>query len=590
MNKKIIIFCIMFVFITSSLVPIVPGDKIEVEKQDKYLSDLDFLSCDNSYSSNMFLQRKYFEQEHIKNNEDRNLVNPTESSVIVTNNGPISAPWPMFSHDIRHTGRSPFSTLNNPLTEKWRYFCEGMIMETPIIDNNGTIYIQGYDCFDGKPYFFKAINPNGTVKWILKTGDITGSSPAIADDGTIYVGSWDDYLFAVNQDGTLKWKFNSANAGIFSSPVIASDGTIYFGTLWSLGAGGKIHAVNPNGIEIWRYQTGYAITSSPAIGNDGTIYIGSDDTYLYAMYPNGTLRWQFKTGDWVAGSPSVAEDGTIYFPSYDNYLYALNPDGTLKWKFNTGYGAAGAPVIGADDTIYVGTDKVYAIYPNGVLKWSFDYGSDRYIGWSSPAISADGTIYVGVSSDNYGSGEILAINSDGTERWRERLGDSDLIDSSPSIGADGTVYIGTSYDLEFYPGWWTGVCCLHAFGKVDSNTPPEKPTISGSPYCEFEETYILYVSANDTDNNPVSFYIGWGDGAYDNVGSFASGEPRLLRHNWLKSGNLIIKVKAKDEFGGESNIASLTVSVTKDRAINSFLLKFLDQFPLLQKLVLHLIN
>ena len=59
-------------------------------------------------------------------------------------------------------------------------------------------------------------------------GLIWHSCPAIAEDGTIYFGAWDNNLHAVNPDGTSKWKFG-ANADIVSSPAIDEDGTIYFG-------------------------------------------------------------------------------------------------------------------------------------------------------------------------------------------------------------------------------------------------------------------------------------------------------------------------------------------------------------------------
>ena len=38
------------------------------------------------------------------------------------------------------------------------------------------------------------------------------SSPAVGADGTIYVGSSDDNLYAVNPDGTQKWKFTTAGS------------------------------------------------------------------------------------------------------------------------------------------------------------------------------------------------------------------------------------------------------------------------------------------------------------------------------------------------------------------------------------------
>jgi len=58
--------------------------------------------------------------------------------------------------------------------------------------------------------------------------------PATALDETIYVGSLDHYLYAINPDGTLKWKYKTGGA-IHPSPTIGSDGTIYVGFVGSGG-------------------------------------------------------------------------------------------------------------------------------------------------------------------------------------------------------------------------------------------------------------------------------------------------------------------------------------------------------------------
>ena len=103
------------------------------------------------------------------------------------------------------------------------------------------------------------------------------SSPAIGSDGTIYVGSRDDNLYAFYQVGTLKWTFQTGDY-VFSSPAIGSDGTIYVGS-----GDSKLYAIHPDGTLKWTLQTGGLVRSSPAIGSDGTIYVGSDDGNLYAI-------------------------------------------------------------------------------------------------------------------------------------------------------------------------------------------------------------------------------------------------------------------------------------------------------------------
>jgi len=489
--------------------------------------------------------------------------------------GPMDSPWPMKSHDTHHTGRSPYSTADNQLVEKWRFYSEARVEGGPIIDNDGIIYFGDYY---GN---FYALYPNGDLKWKYSTNGFITSTPAIADDGTIYIGSWYDYLHAINTDGTEKWTYYVGST-VTSSPAIAEDGTIYFGTM-STGRS-RIWAINPNGTKKWDYKVDGAITSDPAIGDDGTIYIGSQDSYLYAMYPNGTLRWRFKTERRIMGHPSIADDGTIYLGAYDSYLYALYPNGTMKWKFLMYSSISGSPSIGTDGTIYACSSNLYAINPNGTLIWEFDFGPNRWVGGSCPVISADGTIFVGVRYSDGVGGELIAVNSDGTERWRSERLCNRWIDSSPCIGADGTVYIGSSTFKSNYIGY------LHAFGSVDSNEPPDTPTISGTLNGKARETYPYKFSTNDPDNNAIMFYVDWGDGTFTNWTEKAgSGEKVRIDHTYNMRNDYTIRAKAKDVMGEESDWATLTVSMPKNKIINPFE-RFLENHPNLFPMLRHLLE
>ena len=70
---------------------------------------------------------------------------------------------------------------------------------------------------------------DGTMKWAFSTGSWVDSSPALGMDGTVYVGSFDSNLYAINPDGAMKWAFPTG-ASIWSSPAIGKDGTIYVGS------------------------------------------------------------------------------------------------------------------------------------------------------------------------------------------------------------------------------------------------------------------------------------------------------------------------------------------------------------------------
>ena len=236
----------------------------------------------------------------------------------------------------------------------------------------------------------------------------------------------------------LVWQVKLPGATTGSSPAIALDGTIYQGTF-----DGYLLAISPQGKVKWQFKAGREIKSSPAIGTDGTIYFGSRDRNAYALTPAGKLKWKFPTGAWVDSSPALALDGTIYFGSHDKTFYALTPGGQLKWKFPTGGIIAASPAIGADGTIYFGShdQNFYALQSDGQMKWKF--ATQGTID-ASPTLAADGTIYFR-STDGF----LIALARDGSERWRVATGDHSA--STAVLDADGNIYLGGKDMLIVHP-------------------------------------------------------------------------------------------------------------------------------------------
>ena len=341
------------------------------------------------------------------------------------------AMWPMYRGNPSHTGRSIYSAASNPGRALWIYSTGNMVRSSPSLDANGTIYV-GSD--DGYLY---AINRNGTLRWKFRTGGAVHSSPAITSDMVVF-GSDDGYLYALSKNGNLKWKMKT-NGSIWSSPTIFKE-SIYFGS-----DDGNLYCVDFQGNIEWNFTSGGAIRSSPAVSSDERIYFGSDR--LYSLSSNGTLLWSFNANSEFQSSPAIGVDGTIYVGSMGGKIYAIDRDGKEFWNFPTGDSISSSPAIGADGTIYVGSRDgcLYALSHVGSLVWKKRaYGS---IWWSSPTISADGLIFVG----NY-RGEMLSMYSNGTLKWRYRTGSA--VWSSPTIGPDGTVYFGSG-NGNIYALWKT---------------------------------------------------------------------------------------------------------------------------------------
>jgi len=581
--KKYVVVGIILLFIVSSIAPMVIGYKQESNDIDNELeaelANLRYLCTtpegfdDAKYDYYKKELLDYHSKDKVVIDEKADKTTVQDELPSPVSFGTINSSWPMKCHDLHHTGLSPYSTADNPLEEIWKFRTTNWMNSGMIIGDDDTIYFGSFD------NHLHALNKYGTEKWRYKTGGWIWAAPTIDEDGTVYVSSYDAKLHAVNPDGTEKWIFG-AGASISSSPAIGVDGTIYFGNMQG-GSGGRIYAVNPNGTEKWHYQTGYHVTSDPAIGDDDTIYIGSGDSYLYAMNPDGTLKWRFKTGSYIKGPASIADDGTIYVGSWDDYLYALYPNGTMKWKHNVDYGTESNPSIGSDGTIYVGGSYLYAINPDGTRKWTFDFGGDKHSHQSSPAISADGTIYIGIEIETMDGGEILAVNPDGTEKWRKYIAENE-VQSSPCIGSDGTVYVGSSSTT--YAGSSYGY--LHAFGEWDP-TAPEEPSINGETQGYYGESYDYTFVSNDPESQDIRYYIDWGDDTYEDwIGPYSSGEEITVSHTWDEEKNYTIRAKAKDTLDVESPWSTLVVTMPVNQPVQYPLLElFRERFPLLYQIL-----
>ncbi|MHB9029215.1 MAG: outer membrane protein assembly factor BamB family protein, partial [Candidatus Latescibacterota bacterium] len=309
----------------------------------------------------------------------------------------------------------------------WKFATGGYVASSPAIGIDGTVY------FGSSDYGLYAMNPgNGSVKWKFEAGGSNDDSPAIGSDGTIYFGSFDTYLYALNPNGSEKWRFKTG-ALIRSTPALAADGTIYFGSHDK-----NIYAINPDGTEKWRFLTGDVVWSSPVVGIDGTIYCGSFDKNIYAFHPDGFLKWKFETGGGIQWSSlAINIDGTIFTGSSDGKFYALRPDGSLKWSFPTGGEINSSPAIGTDGSIYFGSRDtyLYALDPYGIMKWRFQINNNSM--GCSPTIGTDGTIYIG-SSDSF----FYAINPNNTLKWQYKT-NGHILTTCSAINNEGILYFGS---------------------------------------------------------------------------------------------------------------------------------------------------
>ncbi len=406
--------------------------------------------------------------------------------------------WPMFHHDNQRTGSSQYQGARLKYT-RWIFPTGGDITASPVVDTDGTIYIGSYD------QYFYAINNFGFLKWRYKTGDIIQSSAAISEDGIIYVGSNDGKLYAFDRLGNV----------------------------------------------IWTYQTGAAVVSSPAIDTDGTIYFGSSDTSVYALNPDGTLKWKFSDPELgVDTSPALGFDGRVYAGERKFYMYGIDKDTgqwdwqwpTFEWFFEPEdadddwcfYGGIYAsPVIANDGSLYIANDRFnrgndcaptenyYFFRVNGWylgLGEDFHLNNDEYVDvYSTAALRNDDSTFLG-----YGP-NIVHIESNGVLDWFFQTGGK--VDSSPALDVSSINYTG-SMDGFVYALTGTGnlVWQYETYSSISFSSPAIGP--GGTIYVGAKNGWLYAIGGSLC---PVELLM---QGRDDSLGSLRTFRDRLLSRSF----------------------------------------------------------
>jgi outer membrane protein assembly factor BamB len=192
----------------------------------------------------------------------------------------------------------------------------------------------------------------GTVSWTATTNDTLGTSAAaIADDGTVFVGSSDKHVLAFTSAGKPKWQFPTKDA-VAATPVIGLDGSVMVGDV-----SGVLYAIDPNaGTEKWHVTLPAKISNACAIGFDGAIFVSTQDGKVNAYEPTGTLRWTYTTNG-ATTAPIVDPTGVVYVGSEDAHVYAIAPSGKLRFAVSVFAPVRAQPAMGPDGALYVTTDS-----------------------------------------------------------------------------------------------------------------------------------------------------------------------------------------------------------------------------------------
>jgi outer membrane protein assembly factor BamB len=104
---------------------------------------------------------------------------------------------------------------------RWKFEAADSIKTTAAVALDGTIY---FGSSDGYLY---SLSGNGSLRWKIHVGILDYSHPVVGTGGTVLFGTQDS-LTALFPNGTVKWSVE-IGTDVYS-PAIGEDGTVYVGT------------------------------------------------------------------------------------------------------------------------------------------------------------------------------------------------------------------------------------------------------------------------------------------------------------------------------------------------------------------------
>ncbi|NHN49977.1 PQQ-binding-like beta-propeller repeat protein [Halostella sp. JP-L12] len=279
---------------------------------------------------------------------------------------------------------------------------------------------------------------NGSTKWTYSIGNMSFSTPHVAG-GTVYVGTHNDSLLALNADtGVEEWEFTSP------SDVIGGSAVYHNGTVYAGSSDQTLYAVNAtSGDQEWAFTTPGGTVYNPTVQN-GTIYVGTGDGNVYGIdAATGSEEWSTSIGP-IARELTVV-NGTVFAGSYSTSdstsegVTSLNAsDGSVVWSNTADLGEVRTAPTVHNGAVYVTTyngssSRLAALDEDtGSVNWEFTNPTDNI--FTSPTVAGD-NIYFAAND-----GDVYAVDSSGSQAWTYST-TSTLMRSDPTV-VDGSVMVG----------------------------------------------------------------------------------------------------------------------------------------------------
>lgn len=492
------------------------------------------------------------------------------------------------------------SRISNAMNDGTASLNENTVAFCLKIENNH-VYIGGstYQGTDWNTYICMMDISNGTpvLNW-EKTFDYGGNDSILGlvyNSGKIYAVGYSTH----GGNRQLLFKYDSTTGSLDTYKVLGSDSNPEVGTAIS-------------------YYDGYIYTTGSQKNNDGLYRViidkystNLDNVWSHILGPfTGGPEYGYDL-DIANGYAYVTGVCNYYYQEWELYPFLVKFDitsenevwsnvyGVVWWsqEFTSClYDGNRVYVVGTD----MGAQPSYALYLSWIREsdgW-MDGTVDRMWGGyntddgGSGIIKYGSCLFVTGYTKSYGAGKadalLLKVDTSFNEIWHRTWGGSEVDEAFGVCEYNGYIFT-VGYTDSYNPGSRSAILLKYSPGDgtlvwehvwrggdlPPQNNPPDRPSRpQGETNGKIGVEYNYSTVCADPDGDSIYYWWDWSDGTNSGwIGPFASGATASAKHTWTAKGAYVIKVKAKDTYGLESDWSdTLPVVMPKIRIRTSILI------------------
>jgi outer membrane protein assembly factor BamB len=283
---------------------------------------------------------------------------------------------PSYDHKLYSLDPNNLDAKTGSPTSKWATppDLHNRLIASPLVIGN-TIYQPSSD---GNLYVIELATGN-ELKSISISRDPLWAQPVEGlNCGCIYIAAMDHFVYKINVATGEKLQSEDLGGSIVGEPAVGPDGTVYVGTFNSQLVALDGSTLRPSATWQQPFQTQDWVWAGPALDNN-TLYFGDLSGNFYAINASdGTSVWgPIKPNNSILDTPLISGD-KIYLTTEADTLYTISTAGEIVNSTVVGGVLYSTPVIAGDKILVAptGFGKTLLVAlslenPNSAPKWVF---------------------------------------------------------------------------------------------------------------------------------------------------------------------------------------------------------------------------